>query len=314
MEVIRHIASHARRFRGPVVTLGSFDGVHRGHQAILGTVVGDARARGDEAVVLTFEPHPVAVLRPGHAPPVLTPLAERLRLIAAAGIDVVVLQRFTRAFAAHTAEEFVAAFVVERLRAAKVVAGHSVSFGRERRGNAELLAELGAAHGFAVQVVGPVLVDGQAVSSSGVRRAIAAGDVRLAATLLGRPHRVRGRVVRGAGRGARIGVPTANLRLRPGMLPPEGVYAVRTVVAGVARPGVANLGRNPTFGPDAPVTLEVHLFDFAGDLYGAPCEVGFVERLRGEVRFPSVDALVDQIRRDAAAARTLLARDDAREE
>jgi riboflavin kinase/FMN adenylyltransferase len=308
VEVIRHIASHPRRFRAPAVTLGNFDGVHLGHQTILRAAVADAHGRGDDAVVITFEPHPIAVLRPEAAPPVLTSLPDRLRLLAASDVDVVVLQRFTPAFAARTAEEFVADLIVARLHAQKVVVGHSVSFGRGRGGNADVLTTLGGRHGFTVEVVGPVKVGPHLVSSSGVRRAIGEGDVRLAAELLGRPHRVGGRVVRGQRRGVTIGFPTANVRVHGAMLPADGVYAVTMTVAGAERPGVANVGRNPTFGPDAPRTLEVHLFDFDGDLYGARAVVGFVERLRGEIRFPSVDALVAQIGRDAEQARALLAR------
>jgi riboflavin kinase / FMN adenylyltransferase len=307
VELIRHIASHPRRFRAPVVTLGNFDGVHRGHQAILKRVIDDARAANDVAIVVTFEPHPVAVLRPEHAPSVLTSLRDRLRLLAASGIDVVVLQRFTRAFAEISAEEFVERFLAGRLQAGKVVVGHSVSFGHARRGNAALLERLATERGFALEVVGPVRVDGHVVSSSTVRQAVAAGDVRLAAALLGRPHRLGGRVVPGRRRGVAIGFPTANVHVRAGMCPADGVYAVVVETAGSRHLGVANVGRNPTFGEGAPRTLEVHIFDFEGDLYGRRCDVELVERLRGEITFPSVDALIAQIRRDAEQARAVLA-------
>lgn len=309
MEVIRHIVSHPRHFQAPVVTLGNFDGVHRGHQAILGRVVNEARARSDLSIALTFEPHPVAVLRPEAAPPKLTSLPDRLRLMGATGVDIVVLQRFTHSFAARVAEEFVRAFVVDRLHASKVVVGHSVNFGQGRRGDAALLERLGAEHGYEVEVVGPVRVDEHLVSSSGIRRAVQEGDMRLVTSLLGRRHCVRGSVERGAQRGATIGFPTANVRVRTAMLPPDGVYAVWTDQGGTRRPGVANIGRKPTFGADLARGLEVHIFDFSGDLYGARCEVGFVERLRGEIAFPSVDALVAQIGRDAERARALLALD-----
>jgi riboflavin kinase/FMN adenylyltransferase len=309
VEVIRHIDSHRRRFRAPVVTLGNFDGVHRGHQAILGRVVGAARTHGDESIAVTFEPHPTAVLRPEAAPAKLMSLSDRLRLIGEAGVDVVVVQRFTWAFAARTAEDFVRAFLVDRLRVRQVVVGHSVSFGQGRRGDSALLERMGAAHGYGVEVVGPVRIGEHVVSSSGIRAAVATGDVHLAAALLGRPHRVTGRVERGARRGATIGFPTANVRVRTAMLPPDGVYAVRATTGGVTHAGVANVGRKPTFGAGAPRTLEAHLFDFTGDLYGAQCTVAFIERLRGEITFPSVEALVAQIRSDAEQARALLARD-----
>ncbi len=319
MELIRHIESHPRRFVAPVVTLGNFDGVHRGHQAILHRVVAEARARRGDAVAITFHPHPVAVLRPERAPSLLTPLREKLRWVAATGVDVLVLRHFTRAFAALTPEVFVEHFLVEHLRVARLIVGHSVSFGHERRGNAALLATLGERFGFAVEVVGPVRVDAHVVSSSLVRDVVEAGDLHLATSLLGRPHALVGRVVVGKRRGAALGFPTANVHVRAGLHPPDGVYAVRVEVdarrrrdgssdgAALTRDGVANIGRNPTFGENAR-TLEAHLFDFDGDLYGRRCRVALVERLRGEIAFASVDALVAQIRCDADAARTVLAR------
>lgn len=307
MEVVRHIATSSRRFVAPVLTLGNFDGVHRGHQAILGRVAEVAHATGGEAVALTFHPHPVSVLRPEHAPALITSLRDRLALLAGTDLDVVLLQHFTPAFAGLSAEAFVERFVVERLGATRVIVGHSVSFGQGRRGDAALLSALGARHGFGVEVVGPVRVDGHDVSSSAVRRAIADGDVTLAATLLGRPHRLSGRVVTGRRRGATIGFPTANVAVRAGMWPPDGVYAVRMLRGDAWLDGVANIGTNPTFG-DAGRTLEVYLFDFDADIYGERVSVGFVERLRGEETFPSVEALVARIARDVDDARAALAR------
>lgn len=321
MEVIRHIESHRRRFVAPVVTLGNFDGVHRGHRAILDRVVTEARAAGSDAVTITFHPHPVAVLRPDKAPELLTSMREKLRRLAASGVDVVVLQHFTPAFAALTAEEFVERFLVGRLRVSRLIVGHSVSFGHQRRGNAALLETLGKRFGFGVEVVGPVRVDAHEVSSSLVRRAVAAGDLALATALLGHPHTLDGRVVIGRRRGAALGFPTANVRARATLHPPDGVYAVRVeiddcraprsvdaAVTTVTHDGVANIGRNPTFGDNAR-TLEAYLFDFDGDLYRRRVRVAFIERLRGEVAFPSVDALVAQIRRDVDDARAALARD-----
>jgi riboflavin kinase/FMN adenylyltransferase len=305
VDVYRHIVTSPRRFVAPVLTLGNFDGVHRGHQAILGRVAEVAHADGGDAVAVTFNPHPVAVLRPDRAPTLITSLRDRIGLIASTGIDVLVVQHFTPAFAALTAEEFVERFVVQRLRVSRLVVGHSVSFGQGRRGDANLLTTLGKQFGFGVEVVGPIRVDGHDVSSSVVRSAIAAGDVGLAATLLGRPHRVGGRVVRGKQRGRTIGFPTANVHVRAGMLPPDGVYAVRVRRDGVWLDGVANIGTNPTFG-DTGRTLEAYLFDFDADIYGARVDVAFIERLRGEEKFPTVEALVAQIARDAEQARALL--------
>ena len=317
MELIRHIESHPRRLVSPVVTLGNFDGVHRGHQAILERVVADARARGDDAVAISFHPHPLTVLKPERAPGVLTPLREKVRRIAATGVDVLVLRHFTRAFAALEPDAFVERFLVNRLHASRLVVGHSVSFGHDRRGDATLLTALGRRHGFDVEVVGPVRADGHEVSSSLVRRAITEGNLRLATALLGRPHALLGRIVVGKRRGRSLGFPTANVAVRAGLHPPDGVYAVRVEIApGRGRPasetirrdGVANIGRNPTFGENAR-TLEAHVFDFDGDVYGRRCRVAFVERVRGEVTFASVDALVAQIARDAADARAILARE-----
>ena len=306
MEVIRHIATCSRRFAAPVLTLGNFDGVHRGHQAILGRVAEAAHGSGGEAVAMTFNPHPVAVLRPDRAPPALTSLRDKVRLIAATDVDVLIVQHFAPAFASLSAEAFVQRFIVDRLHATRVVVGHSVSFGHERRGDAALLERLGRQFGFAVEVVGPVRVGEHDVSSSAIRRAVLAGDVRLAATLLGRPHRVGGRVVHGRRRGAAIGFPTANVAVGSGTFPPDGVYAVRAERAGTWIDGVANIGTNPTFGA-GPRTLEVFLFDFDENIYGERLTVSFIERLRGEVTFGSVEELVAQIRRDADDARALLA-------
>jgi len=305
VDVLRHILSSPRRFTAPVLTLGNFDGVHRAHQAILARVVAEARRLGGEAIAITFHPHPVAVLRPERAPAVLTALRDKLQLLQDLELDVVVLQHFTAAFAQLSPEAFVERFVVDRLHTAKLVVGHSVSFGHQRRGNAALLETLGGRLGFDVEVIGPVRVDGHEVSSSTIRRAVTTGDVRLAARLLGRPHFSTGRVVVGKRRGAGLGFPTANLDVRDGLLPADGVYAVRAEVADGSHGGVANVGRNPTFGENAR-TLEVHLFDFAGDLYGRRCRVSFIERLRGEVRFASAEALAAQIRDDAARARAVL--------
>lgn len=307
MDVVRHIATCARRFAAPVLTLGNFDGVHLGHRAILDRVVNAARAAGVDAIGLTFHPHPVSVLRPDQAPQLITSLRDRVVLLGETGLDVLVLQHFTSRFAELTAEEFVERFVVERLGASRVVVGHKVSFGHARRGDAALLTRLGERFGFAVEVIGPIRVDGHDVSSSAVRRAIAAGEVALARTLLGRPHRLGGFVVRGKQRGMAIGFPTANIRVRTGMWPPDGVYAVRVRRGERWLDAVANVGTNPTFGT-APRTLEAYVFDFDEDLYGERVSVGFVERLRGEIAFPSVEALVAQIARDAAEARAVLAR------
>jgi riboflavin kinase/FMN adenylyltransferase len=308
MRVVRHLTAGTRPFRAPAVALGNFDGLHLGHRAIVERTLARAHGRGVDAIVFTFWPHPVAVLAPARAPTMITSLARRLALLRELGIGGVVAQRFTRSFAALSPEEFVRSILVDGLGVSAVVVGYNVSFGRDRAGTPELLRELGEAHGFDVEVVPPVLAGDLQVSSSVVRRLIGAGDVAGAARLLGRPHALVGRVRRGDRRGASIGFPTANVLPRGGMLPPDGVYAVRVGIDGepAARPAVANLGSNPTFG-GAGRRLETHLFDFDGDLYGRRLAIALIERLRGEIRFPSVDDLVRQIRSDAERARRLLA-------
>ncbi len=289
-----------------VVTLGNFDGVHLAHQEICRRVVERAAERGVESAAITFHPHPASVLAPARAPQLILPLSARLRFLGETGVGAVIVQRFNRRFSQMEAEHFVRGELVERLGAVHVVVGHSVRFGRARGGDDVLLQRLGAALGFSVEIVGPVTVGGTVVSSSEIRRAITAGEVRRAATLLGRPHFVRGRVVHGRHRGASLGFPTANLRLRDGVLPPDGVYAARVERHGQEIDGVANLGNNPTFG-DRERSLEVHLLDFRGDLYGERLRLSFIERLRGEVKFSGVQSLVEQIGRDVEAARAALA-------
>jgi riboflavin kinase/FMN adenylyltransferase len=230
MRVIRSLERARGLFRRPVLTIGNFDGVHRGHQVILRQVRDDADHRGSEALALTFEPHPISVLRPDKAPRLLMPLGDRLATLVSFGMDAVVVQRFTKEFAAIEADEFVRRFLVEILDADKIIVGHDLNFGRGRTGNVETLIEAGGRYGFAVEVIRPVEVEGVIVHSSAVRAAVAAGDVELASRLLGRPHVVRGRVVRGAGRGRKIGFATANLRSRTQLIPPEGVYVTRAVV------------------------------------------------------------------------------------
>jgi len=307
MRVVRNLTATRKPFRAPVVALGNFDGLHLGHRAIVARTLARARSAGSDAVVFTFWPHPVAVLAPARAPQMITSLARRLALLRGLEIDGVVAQRFTRSFAALTPAEFVRAVLVDQLGVSAVVVGYNVNFGRDRAGTPEVLSELGRSHGFDVEVVPSVLSGDLQVSSSAVRRLIESGDVAAASRLLGRPHGLVGLVRRGDRRGATIGFPTANILPRAGMLPPDGVYAVRVGINGepVLRPGVANLGSNPTFG-GAARRLETHLFDFDGDLYGRRLSVDLIARLRGEIRFPSVEALVRQIASDAGDARRIL--------
>ena len=304
MWIVRGLGSYPPDAAPSVVALGTFDGVHLGHRAILGTAVDRARALGVPAVACTFDPHPMEVLQPGRAPLPITTLDERLALIADTGIAGTLVIAFTPEIAAMEPEAFVHDVVVSRLRAREVVVGFNHTFGRGARGNAELLGTLGQRLGFRTHVVPPYAVAGTAVSSTAIRAALAAGDVERAATLLGRPYTVIGDVVRGAGRGRGLGFPTANVRpARPAVVK-AGVYACRVelVDGGSAHDAVVNVGVRPTFG-ETELAIEAHVLDFEGDLYGHRLRVGFLRRIREERRFPSVEALRAQIGDDVRAAR-----------
>ncbi|HLZ44524.1 MAG TPA: bifunctional riboflavin kinase/FAD synthetase [Gemmatimonadales bacterium] len=306
------------RARGSVVTLGTFDGVHRGHQAVLAEVTRRARAKGLESVLVTFDPHPLAVVNPPAAPKLLSLPAEKEALVRAAGIERFVLLPFTPQVAQLEPEEFVRR-LSDEYAMQELVMGHDHGFGRGRSGDVELVQRLAQAGDFAVVVVDAVRDSGQQISSTVIRSAIAHGDLDTAARWLGRPYAIRGEVVRGAGRGRTIGVPTLNLAPPDPrkLLPPDGVYAVRVRILesgdGIPGPGrllggMMNQGPRPTFGEETR-TLEVHLFDFAGgELYGETVHVEWVRRLRAVQAFASRDALVAQLERDRQAAQATLNR------
>jgi riboflavin kinase/FMN adenylyltransferase len=307
MRVVRHLARLPRPLARCVLTLGNFDGVHLGHQAIVRETVTRARRSGGQSVVLTFEPHPLAVLAPERAPAIVQPLHDRLAMLAESGVDVAVLQRFTPRFAALSPEAFVRDFLLGHLEVLQVVVGSNVNFGRARAGSAETLRALGARLGFAVEVVGPVTAGGEQVSSTRLRAALGRGDMGAARRLLGRPYGFRGRVVSGDRRGRMLGFPTANLHPRPRLLlPPDGVYAAGVDTPEGRRAGVLNIGVRPTFGGRRR-TIEVHLLDFAGDLYRRWLIVHVIERLRGEAAFAGPEALREAIAADVAHARRVLA-------
>lgn len=299
---------------GSVVTIGAFDGVHGGHRRVLQLVRELADARGLDAVCVTFDRHPAHVVRPESAPRLLTDLDHKLELLAGAAlVDVVAVLTFDEARASESAEQFVQEVLVERLAARLVVVGADFHFGRGRGGDVAMLDRVGADLGF--EVIGLGLVapaddpQHEAYSSTRVRTLLAAGDVAAAAALLGRPHEVRGTVAHGDARGRELGFPTANVPVAAEiLLPADGIYAgtVRTD-DGVERPAAISLGRRPTFHADQAVSLlEAHLLDWSGDLYDRTVAVRFVERLRGEERFESVDALVEQMDRDCRRAREIL--------
>jgi riboflavin kinase/FMN adenylyltransferase len=293
--------------RGGVVSIGNFDGVHRGHAALLAELRRQAHADSVPAVALTFEPHPLELLRPGQAPPLLTTPEDRSRLLQESGADRILVLRVTQEMLALQATEFFARVIQERLATRALVEGMNFGFGRGREGNVETLARLCEPAGIRLTIVPPVVLDGVEVSSSQVRSFLTAGSVREAATLLGRPYRLHGTVGTGQRRGQKLGFPTANLEQLRTLAPGDGVYAVRVPVgAEQLRPyaGAANIGPNPTFGENAR-KVEVHLIGFQGDLYGQPLAVDFLDRLRDTRPFGSVAELGAQLRRDIEAARAI---------
>lgn len=295
---------------GAVITVGTFDGVHRGHADVLRELDARARARALRSVLVTFAGHPLETLRPADAPPLLTPGVEKLEALAAIGpaVDRVVSLPFTPALAALSAERFVADVLCAKYNMCELLVGHDHGFGRGRSGDAATLQALGAVHGFAVDVVPPVAApDGTPISSTTVRDAVRRGDLAAVAAQLGRAYGLRGHVVRGDQRGRLLGYPTLNVRPLDArkLLPPDGVYAVRVFLPDGERGGMLNLGSRPTFG-DAGRSIEVHVFDASGDWYDAPVGVTFVAWLRDVQRFDGVQALVAQLDRDAAAARRAL--------
>jgi riboflavin kinase/FMN adenylyltransferase len=309
MRVARALGDVSAPEPGSAVTIGAYDGVHLGHRHVLGLLQEMAGARDLESVVVTFDRHPATVVRPESAPQLLTDTAQKLELLAEAGVDCAVVLPFDEARANESAEDFVLEVLVGALRARAVVVGADFHFGHGRKGNVALLTDMGERAGF--ETLGVSLDDagGEPVSSTRIRRLVAAGEVREAARLLGRPHQVRGTVVRGDGRGGRtLGLPTANVDVPPGIaLPAEGIYAGRYHRPdGTVHHAALSYGRRPTFYRDGQPLLEAHLVDFADDLYGEEGRVDFVERLRGEEHFDSVEALVSQMHADVEQADALL--------
>lgn len=298
--------------RGTVATIGNFDGVHRGQQAVISRVVARAREAGLVSLVVTFEPHPLAVLAPERAPLRLTTPEEKIRLLEGCGLDAAAVVHFTPELAATPARDFAESLLFERLDVRELYVGADFSFGRGREGDLDLLAELARGSGRLVTGIEPVEEEGEKVSSTRIREAIAAGEVATAARLLGRPYAVEGTVVHGDGRGRTLGWPTANLECASELLPGFGVYETRLAVeGGQLRPSITNVGLRPTVHDDTRPTVETHVLDFGGDLYGRLVEVFFLDRLRGERRFSSLAELGDQIGRDVAEVRRRLRTDSA---
>jgi riboflavin kinase/FMN adenylyltransferase len=310
LEVVEGTGELRRSLERPVLTIGNFDGVHLGHRAILQTVVDRARSLGGEAVLFTFNPHPRKVLRPSEAPGLITTLDQKIELLEAAGIDVLIIESFDPEFAKLPPEDFVRGHIHRRIAPLEVYVGYDFHFGRDREGSMRLLTETGPQLGFSVTIIPEVTVGDRDVNSTRIRDLLAEGRTRETEHLLGRPFSARGSIVEGMRRGRKIGFPTANLAHQNEILPKPGVYVCEMRFlsdgdppAGRVWPAVTNLGYRPTYEDQRDLVAEAHLLDFSGNLYGRRVDLSFLERLRGEEKFASPDALKEQIARDVAAGR-----------
>jgi len=290
--------------KNPVVTIGNFDGLHIGHQMIIKSAVQRAKVIGGQAIVYTFEPHPIAVLAPHKSPPIITTFAEKAALLKKrSGIDLLVREKFTKKFAALTSEDFIRTILYERFHPKEILVGHDYSFGKNRGGSVRLLKKLGKELGFTVWVMRDIRIDNIHVRSTTIRNFIIKGDVYEASRLLGRPYTLPGIVEKGRQRG--ISFPTANLKPDKELVPANGVYAIRVETPFGKYDGVVNIGTCPTFGENRQ-TIEAHLFDFNKNLYGKKISLQFIERLRGEKKFRDAKTLAAQIEKDIRKARKIL--------
>jgi riboflavin kinase/FMN adenylyltransferase len=308
MKIIKGVNEITRDLRDSIVTIGNFDGVHLAHQEIFKRVVIEADNENRKSIVITFDPHPKKVLHPERRPFLLiTSLDEKLKLIADMGIDAVVLLKFSLELAKMTAAEFVKNILWDRLHIKKIFIGHDYSFGRGKEGNEEYLKSSGNRLGFEVEVINAIKADGIPVSSTRTRNAILDGNVKLAARLLGRPYNLGGTVIKGYQRGAGIGFPTANIETDKVLIPDRGVYAVIAEIEGIGHPSVVNIGFNPTFGNDK-ISVETHVLDFKGNITGKSLNLLFIDRIRDERKFESVERLAGQIKKDIGQAKEILRR------
>ena len=296
------------QWKGSIVALGNFDGVHRGHSTILERVRVRGTELGTRAGILTFDPHPPRIVRPDKAPPLLMTQEQKLAAVAATGLDGAAVVRFTPEVSRWTPEEFVNNVLVDWLHVREVWVGSNFLFGHDRSGNFSQLRTLGGRYGFVVEKIDPVRYKEFVVSSTRIRRLVTDGNVDEAGALLGHHYTLEGEVVTGARRGQAQGFPTANLRTANELVPPNGVYATTVTIDGDIYPSVTNIGVRPTFESAGARTIETHLFDYEGDLYGVRIGLSFVQRLRDEEAFPDVEALKRQIASDCEAAKTLFSR------
>jgi len=307
MQILRHIEHRSLLIPKPILTMGNFDGIHLGHQALLRRVIREAKAQGGSSVVLTFEPHPLRILAPERAPRLILTHKDKMRILQSYGVDLVIIQTFDSTFANLEAEEFVRRHLIDRLGVRKIWVGRDLRFGRGRKGRVEDLIRWGAGGGFEVGIVEPIQIRGARVSSSRIRELIERGDVSEVEPLLGRYHFISGRVVRGHQRGTQLGFPTANIVTRTEVLPLDGIYATFLQTGERQWSGVTNIGLNPTFG-SGPRTIESYMFDFSGDLYGRPVQLFFVRRIREEKKFSTPELLVEQMKKDVVSAQDILSK------
>ena len=305
MKLIRDLNQFTTEFCGGAVTIGNFDGVHRGHARLVERLVTLAEQVGGPAVVFTFDPHPVRLLRPTEAPPPLTWTRRKASLLSELGVDAVFAYPTDKALLQLAPVEFFQQIICETLQARTIVEGPNFFFGRDRAGNVRLLSELCAQQDISFEVVSPLIVAGNAVSSSRIRRAIADGQIELASQWLTHPYRLRGMVRHGASRGAKIGFPTANMDAIDTLIPAPGVYAGRAHISGIPHTAAINIGTNPTFGEDV-FKVEVHVLDFNGTIYGEPLEVDFLSKIRDIRAFSAVDELQNQLHKDVQQVRHII--------
>jgi len=308
MKIVKNINEWKENFRDPVITIGNFDGVHQGHQELLKQLKNEARKRNTEAVIFTFDPHPLEVLSPEKCLPRLQTQIQKTEFFRELGIDGLIAFPFTKVFSRKTASYFIGEILVKELKFSAILVGKAFKFGSEREGDIDLLRRLGEKYGFKVIPFKEKLIDGEIISSTKIRRAIIAGDMNTAARFLGRPYAVEGLVVDGIKMGKKIGFPTANIQVRNQLLPTNGVYAVYCIVHGNRFDGAANIGIRPTIDTGEAIdkrrrVLEVHLLDFHEEIYNTSVQIFFRSMIRPEKRFASIPLLVRQMERDVAACR-----------
>lgn len=306
MNVIYDLDSLKRPLNNPVLTIGNFDGVHKGHLALFDLVKKRAKAIGGHSAVMTFDPHPVKVIKKGNGPSLITQTEQKLGLISNAGIDVILCIPFTTQFASIPAESFVKDILLDKIGVKEVVVGYDYTFGRGRAGNVDLLQKMGKELGFKVHLVGPIHIDHTVVSSTSIRKLVGEGNLAEARMLLGRDYQIWGTVVKGANRGGKLlGFPTANIRPADELVPKRGVYVVTVEVEERIYAGVTNVGFNPTFGENS-LSIETYILDFSEDILGKKIKIKFLYRIRDEKTFSGVKELTDRIALDVQEARRIL--------